>query len=68
MTMENQKSSDGLAPMHIFYIGDLLINGIKDFHKDLLSCKCAPEVLALATYVRMIQLGEKFEQAMILSA
>jgi hypothetical protein len=55
-------TENDITVIHLFYIGGLLVEGMKNFHHDLITnCLFAPDVLTRATYIRMTELRDKFE-------
>lgn len=69
MSSEMNAKDDPIANMHLFYLGGLLVEGLKNLHNDILiNCRFAPDLLSRAPYVRVMELREKFEQAALLEA
>jgi hypothetical protein len=66
--MNDKDLSNEVATQHIAYLGGLLVESIENFQKDILfNCKSAHEVIGRPSYVRMIGLKDKFEQAALLA-
>lgn len=58
---------DQATTVHLFYLGGLLVEGLKNFHEDLTkNYKQAHEVLGRLSYIRVTELTSKFETAALL--
>lgn len=68
-TVELKKDSRDVDIIHLYYIGGLLMESMKNFHDDLImNCKFAPEVVSRQSYLRMSELRDKFETTALLQA
>lgn len=64
----DKKTNKELAHQHLSYAGGLLVESIHSFHHDMLkNCRFAADIFSRPTYVRMIELREKFEQTALIS-
>ena len=63
----DKKCDIELATMHLFYLGGLLIEGMKNFHTELV-INCRSDIVRSATYLRMSELRDKFESAALINA
>ncbi len=62
-----EPTDDDLTRKHLLYLGRLLIEAIKEFHTDTLgNFKFAPELTNRPTYLRVMELRDKYEQAALL--
>jgi len=67
MSNNHEGKDHRLASIHLFYLGGLLVEGMKSFHQDILmNYRSAGDVIGRATYQRMVDLRDKFEQAALL--
>lgn len=58
---------DQVTTLHLFYLGGLLIEGLSNFHEDIISnYKNVHEIAGRLSYVRVLELKSKFEQAVLL--
>lgn len=65
-TINNNANKD-IEKLHIAYMCGLIAEGIKNFHEDmLLHCKCAPDIMRMGTYLRVLELRDKLEIATLI--
>ena len=61
---EGGEKENELTSMHLCFIGGLLVESIKAFQADLLlNYDNAQKIVVRATFIRMMELREKFEHA-----
>ncbi|HJY23587.1 MAG TPA: hypothetical protein VJ279_11910 [Hanamia sp.] len=62
--MSEQKNNDDIATMHLSFLGGKLAEGITQFHHDIATnYRYASEIITRLSFVRLLELRDKFQQA-----
>jgi hypothetical protein len=66
--MNVEKKNNEVESMHLSYIGGLLTESIRSFHNDMLTnCRFSSEIFCRASFVRMMELKDRFDQAALIT-
>ena len=64
---DTKRNPNEMATIHLFYLGGLLVEAFNNLHKDVLAnCPNASEILTLSSYMRVVELKDKFEDSALL--